>query len=130
MTFNGRQYTKARYTKSGGTSWRCVNRKTCPGTLLTHGACIVKEKTHTCQQNDTSIEIKKGLAVCKRRAAMEPDVSIYDIYNDFINALEQKNVNLKKQAPSFESVRKTLYRYRKKTPETETIHYTNFILKQ
>lgn len=61
---NGFRYTKRRLNKNGHEVWRCVNRKICKASMITHQQATIKQESHSCAPNEVVNEIKVRVQRC------------------------------------------------------------------
>lgn len=117
LMYCGYEYTMNRRNKNGSTVWRCARRlRGCKAYVIYDTGVITVKKPHevtVCFPDPIRAEVKKELTICYQRVAEEKMVPISNLYKDFINILKEKGDCYLKAAPSFATIKDTLYRIKK-----------------
>ncbi|KAJ8710243.1 hypothetical protein PYW07_009609 [Mythimna separata] len=112
---DGYQYYKKRNNKNGSSRWNCKHKSKCRGTITIKGNIIVNKVNHTnnCEPDHAGIELKKETNKWKVESK-EGALPLQTIYNEGVNRLKDRGINLLTRIPDFNNVKHGLYNSRRK----------------
>lgn len=123
---NGFQFNKNVTNKNGSTLWRCTNRRMCTASVTIDKSRknVLRESTHTCEQNLVQLHINKVKSSLKRTVCTDLG-PIQKICEKPLNKLREEYRNDKDLIPSFHTIKNTLYRSRKKYLNTNLLIHSD-----
>lgn len=121
LIFNGYRYSKRRLNKNGHVVWRCVRRKTCKASLITHQQALIKNEKHSCTSNEVIMKLKLEYRCIER--AVKETTPIPSIYSEVVEEFNNAGYDLFEQMPSFDIMKKVLYRRRHQALQTNKTRF-------
>lgn len=122
LLYNGYKYNKQRVNLNGHTVWRCSKRKKCNVTLISNGELVIKEEKHKCEASEVDNEVRKKISKCIERAKNET-TPVPSIYAEVVEEFNNSGFDLVKKMPSYENLKKTLYKHRLKALQAKRTRF-------
>lgn len=113
VLYKGYQFRQ--YRRNGEViTWLCLNEKTCKckGRMATRNGEILKFVEHTCKPDLAKCEVKKHVAIARKRAKEEV-LPIAQIYKEEVGQLVNRGYEFITDIPTYSSVKSSLYRLRR-----------------
>lgn len=138
---DGYQYYKKKDNKNGSSRWNCKYKSKCRGTITIKGNTIMNKVSHSknCVRDHAGNEIKKEISTWKVESG-QGVLPLQTIYNEGVNRLKDRGLNLLTRIPNFNNVKHGLYNSRRKEfgidnikPKTVTdvkvpVKYNDFLM--
>ncbi|KAL0851949.1 hypothetical protein ABMA28_000231 [Loxostege sticticalis] len=121
LIFNGYRYSKRRLNKNGHVVWRCGRRKICKASLITHQQALIKNEKHSCTSNEVIMKLKLEYRCIDR--AVKETTPIPSIYSEVVEEFNNAGYDLVEQMPSFDIMKKVLYRRRHQALQTNKTRF-------
>lgn len=117
------KYSKKKTNTSGGTLWRCINRRECSASLTLDKTrtTITRKTRHTCESADIKYAIREHISSLKKIVCEDfrPIPQIFEEYQTNLHA------NRSDCLPAFRSIKDTLYRARKSFLNTDILQHNS-----